>query len=182
MKTFRHRLLPYLRELARDGEVCPTNRQIAAHFAVGMECVRDAFDQLRELHRISIERAGNRRIVTILGDGLTTADPRPAPEPIPARPRVRELIEAASLVFDVPVCEIASASRTRRHARPRQAVYYAAYQHGWTSGQIGRVLGRDHSTVRIGRKRAASLQAGDPAYAAKIAELLKRAPASRGGA
>ncbi|RIV79553.1 helix-turn-helix domain-containing protein [Pelagerythrobacter aerophilus] len=176
MKPLRSKLLRYLRELARAGQPCPLNRDLAAHLGASADGISEALTQLRDLNRIAIERVGNRRIVTLLGEGIATADPRPAPEPIVVRPRVREIIDTASRIFDVPAKDIASASRLRMHSTPRQVVCYVASQRGWRSTEIGRVLQRDHSTVLYGLDRVRARRAADAEFAAKVAELLERSP------
>lgn len=172
----RRKLLAHLRKLARDGKVCPTDRSLAAALGISTDHVSKCMAELRDGNRISVENVGSRRIVTLIAEGLATADPRPEPEPFVFKPRVREITQAAADIFGVPVRDILSKSRFREHTSARQAVCLVAWERGWSSPAIGRVLGRDHSTVLHGRDRAAALGAGDPGYAAKVAELLERSP------
>jgi len=74
-------------------------------------------------------------------------------------------IEAAvCAVAGISRAEIRSATRARRIARPRQAVFFLARERGrMTLPQLGLAYGKDHSTVLHGvRKIAALIEAGDP--------------------
>ena len=182
MPSARHRLYAHLRDLATQGRVCPTNAVIGETLGISAIHVSKVLAELRDMNRIAVRKAGSRRIVTILSEGIETADPAPVLGPIAIRPRVREILETASQVFDVPVKDIMSGSRKRRHARPRHAVCFVGYRRGWSSPQIGRGIGREHSTVRYGRERAAEIAVIDLDYAAKVDELLERSPVRAVGA
>lgn len=176
MRLARHRLLAYLRDIAMQGLVCPTNAQIAEAIGIGEVHASKTLMELRDLHRVHVERVGNRRIVTILGEGLRTADPRPQPGPTLLKPRVREITEAASAIFDVPAKDIFARSRFREHVMARQAVCFVASKRGWKPGEIGRVIGKDASTVAHNRDVVPRRVANDEDYAAQVTALMERAP------
>lgn len=83
--------------------------------------------------------------------------------------RISRVLDAAAQVFDVPRRAIAGNSRTRGAARARQAVYAALYFGCHTSfADVGKALGRDHSTVIYGVQQAEALSKWDEDYAAAL--------------
>lgn len=89
--------------------------------------------------------------------------------------RIGRALDAAALLFDVPRRAIAGNCRTRPTARARQAVYAALYLGCHTSfADVGKALGRDHTTVLYGVHQAEALCAWDEDYAAAL-QLVKEA-------
>lgn len=89
--------------------------------------------------------------------------------------RIGRALDAAAILFDVPRRAIAGNSRTRPAARARQAVYAALYLGCHTSfADVGKALGRDHSTVIYGVQQAEALCRWDEDYAAAL-QLVREA-------
>lgn len=89
---------------------------------------------------------------------------------------VSEIIAAAGWIFCLTPAQILSSSRATRLVRTRYAVFAALEQRGASSGQIGRWMNRDHSTVLHGIKRAKEWAAQDPVYAERIRRLANYTP------
>jgi len=94
----------------------------------------------------------------------------PAPYAIGKRPlRFACVITRASIETGVKVSEIRGASRSYHLCRPRWAVMAAMHRAGWSTPQIGHMLGgRDHTTVLHGIKRARELERTDARFAALL--------------
>lgn len=94
------------------------------------------------------------------------------------RPRVvtiERIKEAVSEVFAISMKDIMSRRRLKPMVRARHAIAYAAKKLTDESYlQLGAALGRDHSTIVSGVKRAEDLILADKAYAEKIRVLLER--------
>lgn len=89
--------------------------------------------------------------------------------------RIGRALDAAALVFEVPRRAIAGNSRVRPAARARQAVYAALYLGCHTSfADVGKALGRDHTTVLYGVQQAEALSKWDEDYAAAL-QLVREA-------
>jgi len=65
---------------------------------------------------------------------------------------VADAIETVSRASGVPVVAILGHSRIRRVARARQLAMFKAHEAGLGISQIGRHMGRDHTTVEHGVK------------------------------
>lgn len=88
---------------------------------------------------------------------------------------IGQIRAAVAIVFDVTAADIASARRDRRYALPRQVVMYLAReltQNGLP--QIGRVLGRDHTTVFHGHRAISERIKDDDNLRGKI-DMLRSA-------
>lgn len=68
-----------------------------------------------------------------------------------------DLIAAAEIGFNLPRGSITGSRGAPRIARARQIVMYAARREGYTLAVIGRVLGRDHTTVLHGIARCQTI-------------------------
>ena len=169
------RVLTHLRRLAEDGQVCPTNREIADALGTYQTAVTGSLTALKEIGVIETERAGNRRIVKLVQHGLETADPC-GPQFVIRRPTILSICEAASETFYVAVPKIRSRSRSTQIVRARHAVCLVASARGHQSTVIGRVLDRDHSTVLHAVKRAHALRSRNPDFAAQLADLERQVP------
>ncbi len=66
------------------------------------------------------------------------------------RSTVLKIVDAVSEATGIPSKHILSKIRTAPVARARQIVMYEARKAGLSYPQIGRALGRDHSTVVVG--------------------------------
>ncbi len=86
---------------------------------------------------------------------------------------IRDCIEAASRAFNVSTMDIARQDRSLRTAHPRFAAMYMARRWGFTFPRIGQVMGRDHSTVMHGARRACQLATGDEDYALKLTAAMQ---------
>lgn len=86
------------------------------------------------------------------------------------------IIEAVSKVYDVSRDELMCKSRLRRLAYPRFALYYLGWLHTKRSvANIGRFMGRDHTTIMYGRDKCIELKNSDPEFAAKLEEAKELA-------
>lgn len=66
----------------------------------------------------------------------------------------RRIIAEIAEKHQVPVAAIMSGSRKRRYAWPRQEAYVAVREaKGYSYPHIGRIFGRDHSTVISGVRK-----------------------------
>lgn len=80
------------------------------------------------------------------------------------------IIDAVCEVFEVTRDELMCASRLRRLAYPRFATYYLGWLHTKRSiANIGRFMGRDHTTILYGRDKCIALRASDDSFAEKLA-------------
>ena len=86
-----------------------------------------------------------------------------------------EIIEAVAAVYGVSHADIVGRARTKSIAEARMAVCLVAKRCTRLSyPEIGRVLGRDHTTVMALVQSAERLRAKDQWFAAALAELLER--------
>ncbi len=86
---------------------------------------------------------------------------------------IRDCIQAASRAFNVGSPEMARRDQSHRVAHARFAAMYLARRWGFTFPRIGQVMGRDHSTVMHGARRACQLAAGDEDYALKLTAAMQ---------
>jgi len=63
-------------------------------------------------------------------------------------------------------------SKTPSVSRLRQALYYACHELGCSYPSIGRVLGKDHSTVVVGARKFAILAHSQPEWASTLAHIM----------
>ncbi|OXE37461.1 MAG: hypothetical protein CGW95_01550 [Phenylobacterium zucineum] len=89
---------------------------------------------------------------------------------------VSDIVAAAGWIFCLTPAQIMSPSRHKRVVRARNAVFAALSRRGSSSGQIGRWMHRDHSTVLHGIRRADEWAAEDPVYAERIRRLANYRP------
>jgi chromosomal replication initiation ATPase DnaA len=84
-------------------------------------------------------------------------------------------LEGISLLFDLDPDTICGRSRLPDVSAARQALYYALRYRSrpMSLSAIGRLLGRDHSTVIAGIAAAERRAAHDPEYRAAL-EMLRR--------
>lgn len=92
-------------------------------------------------------------------------------------PTVHAIAAAAARFYGIQMSQLLGPRRHGEVVAPRFATMYLAWRMTTlSSGQIGRVLRRDHSTVIHGRQRAAALRAEDAsfAYALERIEVMVR--------
>ena len=77
---------------------------------------------------------------------------------------IRSCIAEASAQFDVPVALILGPCRNREQSQARHAAMWLAHIHGHVTPKIGRVMGRDPSTVHHGIRRAMEWARSDQRY------------------
>lgn len=70
------------------------------------------------------------------------------------RIRMRDIARAVAQQNEITLDDILGASRQRAFAWPRQTVMLLASEAGFSNPQIGRFLGRDHTTVLSGVRAA----------------------------
>lgn len=81
------------------------------------------------------------------------------------RATAQRAIQQAAMRFDVPPHEILSKTRNvPRAGEARQYVYLRMWAEGLAFAEIGRLMGRDHTTVMHGVRKAA-LKATEVEYA-----------------
>ena len=86
--------------------------------------------------------------------------------------RVTRATDITAKVFEVPQREILSYIRIPSVTRARQAMYAAIYDACETSyPEMARRLGRDHTTLVYGVKRAREMAAADSEYAVALARV-----------
>ena len=66
------------------------------------------------------------------------------------QPKIRTIIREVAKLTGVPQDDILSPKRDRVTSRARQMVMWKAHKEGHSLPQIGRVLGRDHTSVLHG--------------------------------
>jgi len=87
----------------------------------------------------------------------------------PAQP-IRNVIRAASAISGIPESELLDDNRAAHLSWVRFAIMAACQRYASYSA-IGRVMGRDHSTIIHGVKRALTLGKSDPAFATFVSML-----------
>lgn len=93
-----------------------------------------------------------------------------------ATTRVKDIVHIAAGLSLIPAREILGKSRMRHIVRVRQAVAYVCLRQGvHSSAQIGRVLGRDHSTVLHSYEQAEAIMERNSEYAAFINAIMAEA-------
>ena len=66
----------------------------------------------------------------------------------------RRIIKASADLFDLSAQELESQSRMSYLMPARFAIYKALHMRGWAYSRIGKLLGKDHSTIIYGISRA----------------------------
>ena len=96
---------------------------------------------------------------------------------------VKEMVAASAWLFCLPPDVVLGRSRFKRPIRARYAVYMALRRRGNTYGQIGRWLGRDHTTIMNGVARGEALALTDAQFAGIVKKLenMGRSDPKEGG-
>jgi len=97
--------------------------------------------------------------------------PNARPSLVKGAARVSDIIILASEIGLVDRALILGSSRHRRVVRIRQACMKIAREQGHSYPQIGRRMGRDHSTIVHGVEKAENLAKDDARYAAFLKRL-----------
>lgn len=84
-----------------------------------------------------------------------------------------DFIVAAADMFCIHPRDLVSHYKFDFLMMPRFAVYKALRLRGWSYPQIGKALGRDHSTIIYGVRRADWQMERDPEYADKVKALAE---------
>lgn len=135
------------------------------------------WEQRAEIAALQASVAGLQAVVARQGDAIKALRlsapkaPAAAPNgPLPRAPAatlvmlggtVRQIVDAVAAQHGVGAREILGSDRTRYVVLARQEVMYHARLAGLSLAQIGRAMGRDHTTVMAGieaHKRRAGLE------------------------
>lgn len=84
------------------------------------------------------------------------------------------LLARAATLFGVTPAAIVGTNRSRQAVAARQAIAYTLRQQDWTVVAIGRLLGRDHTTICYASRAAEQRAVASPAYALNLLELSQR--------
>jgi chromosomal replication initiation ATPase DnaA len=84
------------------------------------------------------------------------------------KPLHERLIERATAEWDVSWGEVIGSIKEQRIVLARQAVMFALHAAGFSSTQIGKALGREHTTVLHGIKAARRRMDADAGYRRKV--------------
>ena len=97
-----------------------------------------------------------------------------------ATTRISDLVTIASRLSGISEADIRGTSRLRAICRVRQGVMYAAFLQGKHSlAGIGRIFGKDHSTIIHACSNVPEFMKRDPEYLAFIWQILVEASEER---
>lgn len=92
-----------------------------------------------------------------------------APQPTEAPPWMHRILIAVQQEFSIEPAWVMGFGRAKLVSTARQVAMYVAREHTMMSyPQIGRALGRDHSTVVHGRDGCAARMLADPRFARRV--------------
>lgn len=136
----------------------------------------------RELyeHYMAVRNRMSARVTTVnkVLDGASI--PAPIPDPEDALPTfslnaMKSILNHVGATYGVTPTDIVSNRRTKVVALARQVTCYVARQcTGYSYPQIGRKIGRDHTTVLYAVSHVEDLMKADPDFAAQVNELVAR--------
>lgn len=86
-------------------------------------------------------------------------------------------LRAVCALFGVSEADLIGRRRSRRLTPARQAAAYALRRAGLSLVEVGELLRRDHTTIIYSVRQAEARATTDPAYAAKLHQLLGEPPA-----
>ena len=75
-------------------------------------------------------------------------------------PSVEYIIERTAREYGITLAEITGKSHRQEHVIPRHEACLRASEHGFSLSQIGKPLGRDHTTILNAINRAAERRRG----------------------
>lgn len=84
------------------------------------------------------------------------------------------ILRTVADLFGVSIADLIGTRRYKRLTSARQAAAYALRQAGLGVIETGELLRRDHSTITYSVRQAERRTTADPAYAAKLHQLLVR--------
>lgn len=87
-----------------------------------------------------------------------------------------EIVNHCAELFDVSADDIMSRRRIRPITQARFALYAALRQRGWSYPRIGNFMGRDHSSVLVGVRKAEWLMERQRSYEEKVEALAMWKP------
>ena len=82
-----------------------------------------------------------------------------------------DIVRAGGQLFDVCPDEIMSVRKSRKTVRARYAIQKAMSLRGNSTTGIGRMMGRDHSTIVHALRRADMWSELDPVYKERIEQI-----------
>lgn len=116
-----------------------------------------------------------RRDITLLRAKIAELEGRAAPVMLPQTERFAGVVEACAAEWGVTRQQLLGEGRTGAVLQARQAAMTLAHRLlGYSLPRIGRLVGRDHTTVLHGIRRMTSQCQGDPALAARLDDLAIR--------
>jgi hypothetical protein len=171
-----------LRDAAANGEPCPSNEQIAVHIGYrSHNSVSKALANLCDASLIRRHGANQGRYIEIVSTGERTAVRKVEELPSSTLKRpVREIVAVVANTAGLAVEDIYGRCRTKLYTRPRFLACHFAHLEGWSSAAIGRVFGRDHSSILHALGQVEPLLRTDPLFARlfrRIGESLAGIPA-----
>lgn len=179
LETARERedlLYAMLCDLAREDRPLPRIPDFApALDLVGHGSVYNVLDRLEAQGRIVVDGFSSRKAIHIPALALTVssgANPRGG-----RRRPVADILALVARVACLPVDVITGPRRSRLELRPRYVAIRLARLEGWSFDDIGRALGRDHSSVINGWEVSEGMLPRDKLFA----RLLRRAEAELAG-
>jgi chromosomal replication initiation ATPase DnaA len=108
------------------------------------------------------------RVNTMSGQVMAIPPSEEQPE---ANMSVQIAIREACRLWNVTPDDIRSGRRPMHIVRPRLAIYKALTEHGMSTVEAGRHLGKDHGSVCHGRKSCEAMIATNPSYRAEYARF-----------
>lgn len=168
-------VLVYLERCADAGEPCGGARLIGERLSYAADTIYKALRDLRKLELIECLGTKQYRVIRLTESGKQTGEYF-TPRPITIRPKVHDLVQSASELFEVSAEEILGPSRLKKCTAPRFAVVHVAMKRGWHQSHVARALGRDHTSIRNARLQAEELIRRDEDFDMRCASLARRHP------
>lgn len=152
-------MLAQLTDLARAGRPLPHARELSRMVGLlGGNSGMRVLQRLAAAGRVTVDGHGKAKAVHITDPGLTITAAGP-------RHSVEEIVAAVAATSGMTADDVTGLKRTRLYLRPRFLAVMLARKEGWSYPTIGRVLGRDHSTIIHATWRAEQLLERDPLFA-----------------
>lgn len=145
---------------------------------------------------VYVEPKETRILVDCRTGRRTISEVPPRPKQLPAQPQppmeppklllARDVLEQTRLLVQ-DIWGVNRAELITRSTKPREGARYAVYLllrqvYGWSLPKIGSLVGRDHTSVMAGLKRARDLQGkGTSHWAARFDEAARRLIAMKKG-
>ena len=124
-----------------------------------------------------------RRDITLLRQKIAELEGRAAPIMLPQTERFAGIVEACAAEWGVTRQQLLGEGRTGDVLQARQAAVTLAHRLlGYSLPRIGRLVGRDHTTVLHAIRRMTRQCQDDPALAARLDEVAMRVARQKGTA